>query len=417
MLNSDSVYVAVDTNYVSSDQCGTYYGWWGSTVTQDVFYLNDNSGITLWRCFSTLMRINTWSGTDWSSSLSSVSAGQTGISVSAASLDSIVYNSKPVYSLNPYNSFHSYGYSSAVNNTVLLEATHIVDLADTIIEFGSDSTTSDGTPRYGFAAGVDPLIKLQLQLPECYGVLPLEGETSTGCDPYEYQLKLSQGETALETWNVTQGIRTVSPLGYLSWQTPSASSNEYTPFVFLRLPAATSTDTSYTLEVYNADGTELISEQDVVVGLPLVVPDNQEEINSFCASVPHSMTGKMIGFAYDFDFHTDDICSLIIPPDNYLSGQVSGIKTNFFAKFAFLGQLSELFNSGLSLFSDSPTIPADIVFTWQSTSYTFLDFGPISDYADDMRNYSGLIMWAITIVVILQVINSAFTPSKEDDLI
>ena len=161
-----------------------------------------------------------------------------------------------------------------------------------------------------------------------------------------------------------------------------------------------------------ADYRFLVAETD-----PNLVIDNQVEINSYCDDFPHIMTGNMIGFAYDFDFHTDDICKMIIPPDNYLSNKFGTTYQNFLSKFGFIGQTSTLLSTAQTAFTTTPGAPTMPSITVMGHTWNTFDFSKAPAAFTFLRNMTAAAMWLLTSIVAFLELKSYFRGSGEEEII
>lgn len=425
--NSSDVVTALYLNR-TTNQCENLW-WFNGFTTYEDFYLVGNSGLTnpqFVSCYSNSYKKYTANGDEWVySDIYPINEGVTGETLKGASAISsdIYFNTLPVRAVSAIYPFTYYGYTDAPTNTLLKsESTPLISSSlpyswlrpfgwsnDEVSAFYVKSPTytydSNDNPRFGFNTFLDPEINFGFATSECFGTLPLEGQTSEGCDPVYYTISLYQGETLLESLDVVTGQSKVGPLGYLRWNYPSASTQQ--PFdVTVFLPETPVTDIEYTIKAFDINDEELAG-MDFSVGQTLDISTYDQA--GAVAYVCDNLDGTILPL--------DDVCRLIIPEPNYLSNEFRKTLNNFFSKFYFLSQAKDIISAGLVMFSENPTSPPDMNFTFYSHTYTFLDFGLIEPWAEDLRNGSGLIMWCLTFIVLLQVLNSIFTPSQEDDLI
>lgn len=418
---------AVDVNETSTNYCSPYYWWFDGVTIQDGFYLVGSSGNEpgLLSCYSNVYRKMTADGDNWTTpDIGVVSNAWVGL-LPTANLpsDVFLYTSKNIYSISGSYYLNTYGFSNPPNNTLVQSAFappvsselpfswmhpfgwSLDDVSAFYVKSPTYTYDSNDNPRFGFNTFLDPEINLGFATSECFGTLPLEGQTSEGCEPVDYTISLYQGETLLESLDVVTGQSKVGPLGYLRWNYPSASTQQ--PFdVTVFLPETPATDIEYTIKAFDVNDEELAG-MDFSVGQTLDISTYDQA--GAVAYVCDNLDGTILPL--------DDVCRLIIPEPNYLSNEFRKTLNNFFSKFYFLSQAKDIIGAGLVIFSENPTLPPDMNFTFYGHTYSFLDFGLIEPWAVDLRNGSGLIMWCLTFLVLLQVLNSIFTPSQEDDLI
>lgn len=149
----------------------------------------------------------------------------------------------------------------------------------------------------------------------------------------------------------------------------------------------------------------------------IVGSTNVEKVTGFCDTVPHDMAGSLIGFAYDFDFHTDDFCKLIVPPDNYFRDEFSGIYKFAMSKFGFIGQTTALLSTAQTAFASTPAAPTMPTISVMGHTWNTFDFSTQAAGFDFLRRLTAAAMWILTAIVAFVELKSYFRGSGEEELI